>query len=167
MNPVDWTGAVAPVPPVADAAMPVQTGTVAVVPFVNVSGAPADERVGAGMAETLAMAFQRLDAVSIIGLGRLTDGARTPGSGMSATGAAVPERALREVARKHGASWLVSGEYRRAGDQVWVTAYLVDTGTGARAADVAANGAVEDLFALQDRLGAALTDALVSSLAGS
>ena len=159
--------AVAPVPPVADAVPRVQTGTVAVVPFVNASGAPADEWVGAGMAETLAMAFQRLDAVSIFGPGRLTDGARAPGSGMSATGAAVPERALREVARKHGASWLVSGEYRRAGDQVWVTAYLVDTGTGARAADVAANGAVEDLFALQDRLGAALTDALVSSLAGS
>ena len=147
--------------------MPVQTGTVAVVPFVNVSGAPADEWVGAGMAETLAMAFQRLDGVSIIGLGRLADGARAPGSGMSATGVAVPERALREVVRKHGVSWLVSGEYRRAGDDVWVTAYLVDTGTGARAADVAVTGAVGDLFALQDRLGAALTDALVSSLAGS
>ena len=70
-------------------------GVVAVVPFVNASGAPADEWVGTGMAETLAMAFQRLDAVSIIGLGRLADGAGAPGSGMSATGAAVPERALR------------------------------------------------------------------------
>ena len=157
----------APMPPVADAVMPAQTGTVAVVPFVNASGAPADEWVGAGMAETLAMAMQRLDAVSIIGLGRLADGAGAPGSGMSATGAAVPERALREVARKHGASWLVSGEYRRAGDEVWVTAYLVDTPTGARAADVAVTGTVGDLFALQDRLGAALTDALVLSPAGS
>ena len=50
--------AAAPVPPVADAVMPAQTGTVAVVPFVNASGAPADDWVGAGMAETLAMAFQ-------------------------------------------------------------------------------------------------------------
>lgn len=43
-------------PPVADAVMPVQTGTVAVVPFVNASGAPADEWFGAGEADAFVAA---------------------------------------------------------------------------------------------------------------
>ena len=46
----------APMPPVADAVMPVQTGTAAVVPFVNASGAPADEWVGLGEADAFVAA---------------------------------------------------------------------------------------------------------------
>ena len=108
--------------------------TVTVVPFVNISAAPADDWLGAGFAATLTADLDRLAAVSVVG-------------------------------RRPGADWLVTGGYQRLGEQVRVTARLVDAETGTVLAGARADGAAGDVFALQDRIGADLTRAL-APLAG-
>ena len=61
-----------------------------------------------------------------------------------------------EVGRRLGARWVVSGGYQRLGDQLRITGRLVDvtTSTIVRAAKV--DGAIDDLFTLQDRLATEL-----------
>ena len=142
---------------------PVEPGVVAVVPFVNISATPADDWFGAGIAETLSADLARLDAVAVVGRERLA--AEALGAGMASSAAGDAERWLREVSRRHGAAWLVAGGYQRLGDRMRITARLVDTGTGAVAAGVKADGASSEIFALQDRIGEELAAALVASLA--
>ena len=143
----------------------VRSDAVAVVPFVNISAAPADDWIGTGIAETLSADLERLDGVSVVGREGLDAAVRAIGAG-SPPGTADGRRALREAGRRRGADWLVTGGYQRLGEQVRITARLVDTGTGAVAAGVKADGAARELFALQDRIGAELAHALVS-LAGA
>ena len=141
---------------------PVGPGAVAVVAFANISGRPADDWVGAGIAETLAADLERLDAVSVVrGEGMVAE-ARALGAGMASSWAGDAERWMREVSRRRGAAWLVTGAYQRLGDRLRITARLVDTATGTVAAGARADGAVDEIFTLQDRIGAELTGALVS-----
>ena len=142
----------------------VRSDAVAVVPFVNISAAPADDWIGTGIAETLSADLERLDGVSVVGREALDAAVRAIDAGSPPPGTA-DGRALREAGRRQGAAWLVTGGYQRLGAQVRVTARLVDTGTGAVAAGVKADGVAGEIFALQDRIGAELAHALVS-LAG-
>ena len=146
---------------------PVEPGVVAVVPFVNISATPADDWFGAGIAETLSADLERLDAVAVIGREGLAAEAQALGAAMASSAAGDAERWLREVSRRRGAAWLVAGGYQRLGDRMRITARLVDTGTGAVAAGVKADGASSEIFALQDRIGEELAAALVSSLANT
>ena len=134
---------------------------VAVVPFENISATPADDWIGAGIAETLSADLERLDAVSVVGGASLAPAPRALDAGTPSSGTRDDERMLREVSRRRGAAWLVTGGYQRLGDRVRITARLVDTETGAVAAGAKADGAAEELFALQDRIAAEVADALV------
>ena len=143
---------------------PVEPRAVAVVPFANISAAPADEWIGAGIAETLSADFEGLDPVSVIERAGLTAEAEALGAGMASSAAGDAERGLREVSRRRGAAWLVTGGYQRFGERMRITARLVDTGSGAVVAGVKADGDAGEIFALQDRIGEELTGALVASL---
>ena len=113
--------------------VPVRLDTVAVDPFHNLSRAADDDWLGAGLRETLTIAFEELDAVELIGH----------------TGGAGPE-----------AAWLVSGAYRRQGDRLQIDAHVVDTRSGAVAARCSVEGAPDEFFDLQDRITAALAGEL-------
>ena len=112
---------------------PDRLDTVAIDPFHNLSRAPADDWLGAGVTETLTTAFEQLDAVEVVGN----------------TGDAGPE-----------AAWLVTGEYRRRGDRLQIDARVVDTRTGGVAARSNVEGATAEFFDLQDRITADLAGAL-------
>ncbi len=103
----------------------VRRGAVAVAAFENVSGAPADQWIGAGVTETLTSALGRVDALSVVGDGE--------------AGEAPP-------------AWRVAGEYRRWGDRVRIDARVVDMRTGAVATRSREEGATAQLFELLDRL---------------
>ncbi len=141
---------------------PVEPGAVAVVPFTNISALPADDWVGAGIAETLTADLERLDAVSVVRGEGLIAEARALGAGMASSAAGDAERWMREVSRRRGAAWLVTGGYQRLGDRVRITARLIDTASGTVAGGARADGAADEIFTLQDRIGAELTGALVS-----
>ena len=108
----------------------------AIVPFDNISGAPGDDWIGAGIGETLMADLQGTAMVNVI--------------------TAVGDAAVLEVGRRLGTRWLVTGGYQRLGDQLRITARLVDTTTGATVQSAKIDGALDDLFTLQDRLAAEL-----------
>ena len=143
----------------------VQPVTVAVVPFENISVSPSDDWLGDGIAETLSADLERLDAVSVVGGASLTSEPQALDAGMPSSGTGDDER-MREVSRRRGAAWLVTGGYQRHGDQVRITARLVDTATGTVAAAAKADGAAEEIFTLQDRIGEELASTLASLAEG-
>ena len=145
----------------------VEPGAVAVVAFENISATPSDDWLGDGIAETLSADLEGLDRVSVVGREGLTAEAEALEEGMTSSAAGGAERRLREVSRRRGAAWLVTGGYQRFGGRMRITARLVDTGTGAVAAGAKADGDAGEIFALQDRIGAELTGALAASLANA
>ena len=126
-------------------------GTIAVAPFVNISGQPADEWIGAGIAETVIGGLAQLEAVSVIG----------PEAFVSLSGTAAEtdesERLVRQLGRQLGATWLVTGGYQRLGDQLRITARIIDVESGAVSTRAKIDVAVDDLFMLQDQIVAELT----------
>ena len=120
----------------------------AVIPFHNISGAAGDDWIGGGIAETLMADLQGAATVDVIAQEAVLEA-------MSAIGftGAVP---VLEVGRRLGARWLVTGGYQRLGDQLRITARLVDAATGAVVRSAKIDGAIDDLFGLQDRIAAEL-----------
>ena len=106
---------------------------VAVAPFANVSGTPEDAWFGAGIAETLAASLQSEGLPVLL-----------------AAGGAGPR----------DARWTIEGGYQRLGDRLRITARLADASTGRIVRTAIVDGAVAELFALQDRLAAELLAAL-------
>ena len=138
-------------------------GGVAVAPFLNVSAESTDDWIGTGIAETVSADLERLDEVWVVAREAL--GGEMAGAAFDRRGGDA-ERAARAAGRRLGAAWLVTGGYQRLGDRMRITARLVDTATGAVAAGVKVDGAVGDLFALQDQVVDGLGPALVSSTDG-
>ncbi len=133
---------------------------VAVAPFANISAEPADGWMGAGIAATVAADLEQLDGVSVVG------GEAFAGSTL-ATRASEGDAPARARSRELGAVWLVTGGYQRVGDQLRITARVIDVETGAVTGRVALDGGVEELFALQDRIVAELVGATGAGLVRS
>jgi adenylate cyclase len=118
---------------------------VAVSDFANVT---ADADVGwmaAGIAETVTNDLRALKDLRIIDRGTLPDGVR---------------RSSVESARASGLDLLVVGSYQRAGDDLRITARAIDAATGEAVAHAKADGALTDVFRLQDTIVTQLMVAL-------
>ena len=127
-------------PPAADA-----RPRVAVAPFANMSGRPADDWLGAGIAETVISGMQRSGGLSVVD--RWAGGAAGSGAGP----VAGAER-VRAAARDAGVSWLVAGGFQRAAERLRITARVIDVETGAAREVAQVDGRADELFALQDQV---------------
>ena len=130
--------------------------TVAVVPFANVSARAEDDWLGIGIAETVVSGVERRDHLTVVDrqslFGGVGDGAGAPG---------VDDEAwARERARAAGVSWLVGGGFQRLDDRVRIIARVTDLETGAPREFARVDGHADDLFLLQDRIVAEVTDGL-------
>ena len=126
--------------------------SVAVVPFANISSNPADDWIGFGIAETVTadlaqFAMSIVGREAFVGLGRASD-------------LASGDAAARVRAGELGASWIVTGGFQRYGEQLRITVRLVDVETGATRQSVKIDGAMGDVFALQDRIVSGLAESL-------
>ena len=137
--------------PVCVAAQGDAPAGLAVTQFVNISGVPAEDWIGAGIAETIAAEFEGRSSVQSLRREQIQAAPRV----LAAPGAAADSDMV-EVGRTVGARWVVGGAYQRLGERMRITARLVDVRTGAVAAATVVDGAVDDLFALQDRVAADL-----------
>ena len=128
--------------------------SVAVVPFSNISQDAADDWIGDGIAETVAADLESLGGLVVIGRAAVVSAL---GGGVPAS----PDRAAAARLGQHvGAGWVVTGGYQRIGQLVRITARLVDTRTGMVAQSLTADGTVDEIFALQDRIVAELAAGL-------
>jgi tetratricopeptide (TPR) repeat protein len=122
---------------------------VAVMTFSNITREPGDNWIGSGIAETVTADLKNIHGLSVIGRERIFEVLRSSGS--SAT-EELDEKLAIEIGRRLDVRWLVGGGYQRVGDQIRITARVVDVQTGAIARTVKIDGKVAELFELQDRI---------------
>ena len=123
--------------------------TVLVLPFANLTGNPADDWIGAGIAEAVATDLQAGGTRTLRATRPELDES-DPGQGW--------EAAL-EAGRLAGAALVISGAYQRLGDEIRVTARLVDVMGGTVIRSAMATGRTDEMFDLQDQVAASLRDA--------
>ena len=126
---------------------------VAVMPFVNVSGRPGDDWLGAGIAETVISGMQRSGRLSVVD--RQAAGVGGPGGG-----APGDENRARAEARETGVSWLVAGGFQRVGERLRIVARVIDVESGAAREIAKIDGRADELFALQDRIVTEVAESL-------
>ena len=142
-------------------AAPLRPRTVAVLPFANVSGEPGDDWIGAGIAETVIADLGQIGGLSVMGREALLDQDRA-----QPEGSLTDVTAARELARELGVAWLVAGGYQRVGDQLRITARIVNVESGAATETAKVDGQLTEIFALQDRIVSELSDGF-ASIAGT
>ncbi len=134
-------------------ASPREERTVAVMSFANITGRPEDDWLGTGIAETVAADLKSVPGLSVVSRERIFEVLRKLGGGAEE---ALAVRLGREV----GAGLVVSGGYQRAGEQVRATARLTETDSGAVLQTLKADGRMDEIFALQDRIVSELSAGL-------
>ncbi len=137
--------------PAAPSPPGVLRGTVAVLPFANLSGDPTHDWIGDGIAASLINDFGRRLAPRLDVLPRQRVGAALAGGEVPV---AVPR--VQEIGRSLGARWVVSGSHERLGGRVAITGRLIEVATGDVTRGSRVEGPLGELFALQDRLASEL-----------
>ena len=132
----------------------------AIVPFVNLSGEPSDDWIGDGIVETTVAGLEQLDTVSILESAALFAAVTEELQAYGQDVPSDPERILRDVSRRLGAAWILTGSYERTDGALRFTARIVDVDTGTVATGVAVDGGAGEIFDLQDRLVAEVAAAL-------
>ena len=131
--------------------------TIAVVPFTNLAGQRDDDWIGVGISETVTADLERYRQLSVVGSERLFDVATAATSNALLLG---DEVAARDVARRLGVSWLVTGGFQRLEDELRITARIVNVESGDVVETVEVDGPLNDVFDLQDRVVADLREGL-------
>ena len=138
--------------------------TVAIFPFANISGQPEDEWIGTGIVETVTADLGQFDGLSVVGREAFLPVLNT---GQEGDGLAAGDDARsRDLARALGVSWIVTGGFQRVGDQLRITARIINVETGAAQESVKVDGTLDDIFSLQDQIVADLSGGL-AGIAGS
>ena len=118
-----------------------------VLPFQNMIGDPEQEYFADGMVEEITTAISRFPWLFVI--------ARN--SGFTYKGKAVD---VRQVARELGVRYVLEGSVRKAGNRVRITGQLIDTATGAHIWADRFDGALDDIFELQDQVASSVAGAI-------
>jgi len=137
---------------------------IAVMTFGNTTREPVDDWIGSGIAETVTADLRGARGVAIIGRTQVHDAIKHL-SGPSLE--RVAEHQAIEIGRRLGASYIIGGAYQRLGALIRITAELVDVRSATLVRTVKIDGKVDDLFALQDRVVAAMKDGLSTAIKGS
>ena len=150
-------GVITVVPPVSVAAqeetsgdtrrLASEQGSIAVGPFVNISGRSSDDWIGYGIAETVSADLQQWTTLSVVGRDVVDEE-----FSQSAVGPGDLERVARELSQTLGARWLIVGGYQRINDQVRITARVLETDTGRIETVTRVDGNIAELFTLQDQI---------------
>jgi adenylate cyclase len=150
---VDW-GVDAPsttgAPTGAPLALP-DKPSIAVLPFQNMSGDPAQDYFADGIVEEIITALSRMRSLFVI--------ARN--SSFTYKGGAVD---VKQVGRDLGVRYVLEGSVRKAGSRVRITGQLIDTSTGAHLWAERFDGGLEDIFDLQDQVTASVVGAIAPKL---
>jgi adenylate cyclase len=128
--------------------------SVAVMPFTNLSGDPSKEYFSDGMSEELLNLLARVPGLQVA--------ART--SSFAYKGREVD---VRQIGKDLGVETVLEGSVRQAGDQVRITAQLIDTETGFHLWSETYDRKLADIFQVQDEIAKAIVDRMRIELAPS
>jgi TolB-like protein/Flp pilus assembly protein TadD len=121
--------------------------SIAVLPFANMSGDPEQEYFADGVVEDIITALSRTKAAFVI--------ARSSSFTYRGTTADA-----RQVGRELGVRYVLEGSVRRAGERVRITGQLIDALSGVQLWADRFDGALVDVFALQDQVTASVIGAI-------
>ncbi len=121
--------------------------SLAVLPFQNMSGDPEQEYFADGIVEDITTAIARLPWLFVI--------ARN--SSFTYKGKTVD---VKQVGRELGVRYVLEGSVRKAGNRVRITGQLIDTTTGAHIWADRFDGALDDIFELQDQVASSVAGAI-------
>ena len=124
--------------PSAQLALP-DKPSIAVLPFQNMSGDPEQDYFADGIVEDIITALSRFKSFAVV--------ARN--SSFVYKGRAVD---VRQAAKELGVRYVLEGSVRRAGNRLRITAQLIEAESGAHLWAQNFDGAVEDVFDVQDRI---------------
>jgi adenylate cyclase len=117
----------------------VDTPSIAVLPFVNLSGDPEQEYFSDGITEELTASLSRLPGLFVI----------SRNTAFFYKGKAVKTQ---DIGMELGVRYVLEGSTRKAGVQVRITAQLIDATTGGHLWSEHYDRPLQDIFALQDEV---------------
>jgi serine/threonine protein kinase len=123
----------------------------AVMEFKNLSNDSSDDWLGTGIAESLTTDLAQLPGLKIIPRERIVQ-ARAPSE-------AEKQEPL-SIAQAMGCRWMLDGSFQKMGSMVQIMARLVEVATLRIAATEKLDGSMTQIFAMQDRLSAAVANTL-------
>jgi len=125
--------------------------SIAVLPFVNLSGDVENEYFSDGISEEILNLMVKLPQLRVA--------SRTSSFMFKGKEASIPT-----VAREIGVDTVLEGSVRRAGDRVRITAQLIDSRTDSHLWSETYDREMEDVFAIQDDIAQSIADALEMTL---
>jgi len=125
--------------------------SLAVLPFQNMTGDAEHEYFVDGMVEEITTAISRLPWLFVI----------AHNSSFTYKGKAID---VKQVARELGVRYVLEGSVRKAGNRVRITGQLIDTTTGAHIWADRFDGALDDIFELQDQVASNVAGAIEPKL---
>jgi serine/threonine-protein kinase len=128
--------------------------SIAVLPFANMSGDPAQEPFADGISEEILNALAQVNGLSVA--------ART-----SAFAFKNATSDVRDIARKLGVAAVLEGSVRKSGNQLRITAQLINASNGYHLWSETYDRSASDIFAVQDEIARAIVDALKIKLVGN
>jgi TolB-like protein/Tfp pilus assembly protein PilF len=125
--------------------------SIAVLPFLNLSGDPGQDYFADGVVEDITSALSRMRWLFVT--------ARN--SSFTYKGRAVD---VRDVGQTLGVRYVLEGSVRKAADRVRITGQLIDATTGTHLWADRFEGILDDIFELQDRIATSVVGAIVPQL---
>lgn len=125
--------------------------SIAVLPFQNMSGDPEQEYFADGMVEDITTALSRFTTLFVI--------ARN--SSFTYKGRAVD---IKQVGRELGVRYVLEGSVRKAAGRLRITGQLIEASSGAHLWAEKFDGALEDVFELQDAVTERVVGAIETSV---
>ncbi len=125
--------------------------SIAVLPFQNISGDPEQEYFADGIVEDIITALSHFKTLFVI--------ARN--SSFTYKGKPVD---IKQVGRELGVRYVLEGSIRKAGGKVRISGQLIDAATGTHLWAEKIDGALEDVFELQDEVTARVVGAIEPSI---
>lgn len=142
----------APAPQVRSAPLePIDPRSIAVLPFANLSPDPENAYLADGMAEEILNVLARVEGLRVA-------------SRTSSFGLRDHQLAVREIGRELGVAHVLDGSVRRQGDELRITAQLVEAATDRQLWSGSFDRRLTDIFTLQEEIAQAITDVLADTL---
>ena len=125
--------------------------SIVVLPFQNMSGDPEQEYFADGVVEEITTALSRFKTVFVI--------ARN--SSFTYKGKAAD---VKQIGRELGVRYVLEGSVRKAANRVRITAQLIDAASGVHLWADRFDGAIEDIFDLQDQVTTSVVGAITPTV---
>ncbi|MGD9387973.1 MAG: hypothetical protein PVI87_07065 [Gammaproteobacteria bacterium] len=125
--------------------------SIAVLPFANLSPEPENAYLADGMAEEILNVLARVEGLRVA-------------SRTSSFGLRDQRLAVREIGQELGVAHVLDGSVRRQGDELRITAQLVEAATDRQLWSGSFDRRLTDIFTLQEEIAQAITDALADTL---